>query len=198
MNVRLQIDLDFLASIYYEERLQMSNYSLNINLLTNTNESQQINIAMDRLKCFIYGQMESTVFINNAQSDRAELMNMIGINVTTLPEDPVDQIVGMMLYYKLNAIMEDRIKIVQIHISSTMGDNVWYVHDSDNEIGPFEQSGWWNDVSPKHSEFDVIESEPKVFKINQSNWREFELEWPGNSPNRANTVVFGNFPKNED
>jgi hypothetical protein len=37
---------------------------------------------------------------------------MMGINVTTLPEEPVDQIIGMMLYYKLNAIMEGRM-IVQ-------------------------------------------------------------------------------------
>jgi hypothetical protein len=36
MNVRLQYDLDFLAGIYYDDRLQMNSYSVSMSLVTKT------------------------------------------------------------------------------------------------------------------------------------------------------------------
>ena len=108
MNVRLQYDLDFLAGIYYDERLQLNSYSISMSLLTKTTDALNTNIAMDRLKMFMHGELANTVFVNQALRERAEMLQIMGVNVTTLPEEPVDQIVGMMLYYKLNAIMEGR------------------------------------------------------------------------------------------
>ena len=141
MNVRLQYDLEFLAGIYYEDQLQMNQYNVSLNLLTKTRDSVSTNIALDRAKAFVHGALESTVFINQANQERAEFMQMIGINVTTLPEEPVDQIIGMMLYYKLNAIMEDRMTVTQLDIASSLGDSVWYQHDEEDVTGPFRW-GW--------------------------------------------------------
>ena len=105
MNVRLQYDLDFLAGIYYDERLQLNSYSVSMSLLTKTTDAVNTNIAMDRLKMFMHGELANTVFINQDLRERAEMMQIMGINITTLPEEPVDQIIGMMIYYKLNAII---------------------------------------------------------------------------------------------
>ncbi len=126
MNVRLQYDLEFLGGIYFEEQLQMNQYSVSLNLVTGTADPADTNTAMDRVKAFVFGELEHSVFMNGAQRERAELMHMMGINVTTLPEEPVDQIIGMMLYYKLNAIMEGRMTVRSLDISSTLGDAVWY------------------------------------------------------------------------
>ena len=198
MNVRLQYDLEFLAGIYYEDQLQMNRYNVSFNLLTKTKDSVSTNIALDRTKAFVHGALESTVFINQANMERAEFMQMIGINVTTLPEEPVDQIIGMMLYYKLNAIMEDRMVITGLDISSSLGDNVWYQHDEEDVPGPFATDGWWHKASMQH---ETIEPEPtldNVVKVMSTGWYEMNLEWPENTaPPTANTVVFANFPKNE-
>ena len=97
MNVRLQYDLDFLAAVYYDNQLQMNRYSVSMNLLTKTKDSVSTNIALDRIKLFVAAAMESTVFINQDNQEQAEFLQMIGANVTTLAEEPVDQIVGMML-----------------------------------------------------------------------------------------------------
>ena len=196
MNVRLQYDLEFLAGIYYQDSLQINSYDVSINMLTKTKDPASTNIAMDRVKAFVYGMLENTVFINQANMERAEFLQMIGCNVTTLPEEPVDQIIGMMLYYKLNAIMEDRMVITNLDISSKLGDGVWYQHDEEDVAGPFSPEGWWHKSSTQHDTIETEEVDDNVVKVISTGWYEMDLEWPENAaPPTANTVVYANFPK---
>jgi len=199
MNVRLQYDLEFLAGIYYEDQLQMNRYTVSLNLLTKTKDSVSTNVAMDRVKAFVHGALESTVFINQNNQERAEMMQLLGINVTTLPEEPVDQIIGMMLYYKLNAVMEGRMVVTQLDIASSLGDLVWYQHDEEDLAGPFSEDGWWHYASMQH---DTVERDPvpdNVVKVTSTGWYEMNLEWPENTapPTNPNTVVFAKFPRHE-
>jgi hypothetical protein len=150
---------------------------------------------MDRIKAFVFGELEHSVFINVAQRERAELMHLMGINVTTLPEEPVDQIIGMMLYYKLNSIMEGRMIVRSLDISSSLGDSVWYQHDDEDSAGPFAQDGWWHDSGVKHNTVDVNNVDANIVKVVPDAWTEYGLAWPGEATETGNTVVFGNFPK---
>ena len=196
MNVRLQYDLEFLAGIYYEDQLQMNRYTVSLNLLTKTKDSVSTNIALDRVKAFVHGALESTVFINQANMERAEFMQMMGIRVTTLPEEPVDQIIGMMLYYKLNAIMEDRMTVTALDVSSTLGDSVWYQHDEEDIAGPFAGDGWWHRASMQHESVEHDSEPGNIVKVMSTGWYELDLEWPENiMPQTDNTVVYANFPK---
>jgi hypothetical protein len=198
MNVRLQYDTDFLGGVYYDERLQLGSYSISLSMVTKTVDPVETNVAMDRLKFFIGEIIAGTVFINQEHTEQAETLSWCGANVTTLPEEPVDQIIGMMLYYKLNAIMEGRIEITQLDISSTLGEGVWYLHDEDDNAGPFSTKGWWDDSSTQH---DTIEVEPvvdNVVKVISAGWHEADLDWPEQPSTTGNTVVFGKFPKNEN
>jgi hypothetical protein len=198
MNVRLQYDLDFLAGVYYEDQLQMNRYTVSLNLLTNSRDSASTNIALDRTKAFVHGALESTVFINQTNRERAEFMQMIGINVTTLPEEPVDQIVGMMLYYKLNAVMEERMAVTSLDIASSLGDNVWYQHDEEDVVGPFVEDGWWHRSSMQHESVERDPEPGNIVKVMSTGWYELNLEWPeSTAPASSNTVVFANFPRNE-
>jgi hypothetical protein len=174
----------------------MNRYTVSLSLLTKTKDSASTNIALDRVKAFVHGALESTVFINQSNMERAEFMQMMGINVTTLPEEPVDQIIGMMLYYKLNAVMEERMAIVGLDISSTLGDSVWYQHDEEDIAGPFAADGWWHRASMQHEtvEHDLVSD--NVVKVMPTGWHEMDLEWPENTaPVGVNTVVFAKFPK---
>lgn len=198
MNVRLQYELEFLGGIYFEDQLQVNSYHVNLSLVTQTKDSASINIAMDRLKSFVYGELDSTVFINAAQQERAELMSMMGINITQLPEDPVDQIVGMMLYYKLNAIMEGRIVVTQLDISSSLGDSVWFQHDEEDASGPFSANGWWHEPTVQHDMLPEPNDVDNVVKVIPNAWIEYGLMWPDTDHvHTASTVVFANFSKNE-
>jgi hypothetical protein len=198
MNVRLQYDLEFLAGIYYEDQLQINSYDVSMNLVTKTKDSASTNIAMERLKAFVYGILDSTVFISQANQERAEFLQMIGCNMTTLPEEPVDQIIGMMLYYKLNAVMEGRMIITSLDISSRLGDGVWFQHDDEDSAGPFADDGWWHKSNTQHETIESEQVPGNVVKVISTGWHEMLLDWPENTmPPGDNTVVYGKFPRNE-
>jgi hypothetical protein len=171
-----------------------------MSLLTKTMDALNTNIAMDRLKMFMHGELANTVFINQDAKERAEMLQIMGVNVTTLPEEPVDQIIGMMLYYKLNAIMEGRMTVTRLDLMSVLGDSVWYQHDADEDSpGPFRAEGWWHEPTVQHNTVDVGDAGDNVVKVVPNAWIEYGLTWPENTPEpTANTVVFANFTRNED
>ncbi len=90
-----------------------------------------------------------------------------------------------------------------LDISSTLGDSVWYQHDDEDPSGPFAQDGWWHDSTVKHNTVDFAEADEHVLKVEPNAWVDYGLLWPNEQPLTAataagNTVVFGNFPKNEN
>jgi len=113
MNVRLKHDIQFTAGIYQDGKLIMNNYNLGLWMTTNSENSVDQSISFERIKYFIYTQIDNTIFINSNQKAQCTLFSKAGLDITTLPSDPVDQIIGIMLYYKLNAITEDRMIIME-------------------------------------------------------------------------------------
>ena len=202
MNVRLQYDLEFLAGVYYEDRLRFNSYSISLSLLTRTTEAANSSIALERLKCFVYHELADTVFFGPADQDKAEMFQILGTNVTTLPDAPIDQIVGMMLYCKLNAVMEDRMTVTSLDISSILGDSVWYSHDEDDNLGPFSynitEGAWWHNSSTQHHTLEVELVPDNVVKVTPSTWNEHGLMWPEERVEpTSSSVIYPNFRKHE-
>lgn len=201
MNIRLQYDLNFLGGIYFNSELQLNSYSVVLRVLTQTADPVELNIAWERLKAFVHVELSDTVFINRALQETAEMLYMLGVNVTTLPEDPVDQVIGLMLLCKLNAIFEGRLRITQLDISSTVGDDVWYLMDEEDGLGVFGESGWWHEATVTHYDFETEATSDKVLKVPQSAWVEYGLTWPeivDKNPKKAQTVVYAKFPRHEN
>jgi hypothetical protein len=197
MNIRLQYDLEFPAGVYYDGRLQLNTYHVTMQLCTHLADNHQVNIALERLKCFVYTELADTVFIDRADENRAEMLAVLGVNVTTLPGDPVDQMVGIMLYCKLNAIMEGRMTVDSLNIASHLGDRVWYLHDAEDSLGMFAVDGWWHSPSAQHHTLNLAAHPDNVIQVAPSAWIEHGLLWPEiTTESSGNTVVFGNFPKN--
>lgn len=197
MNVRLRFNITFPAAAWFDGELMMTNYTLALNLLTLTMDPQDQNIAMDRIKYFLLNELHSTIFINQTDVERAEVFTDIGLNVTTLPEEPVDQVVGIMLYYKLNAIMEGRMKITELVFSSEAGDSIEYFHSEHEHTDLFPETGWWHEPNLCHSnvEFDDEEDSENVVDLNaDDDWREQDLGWAQAEVTQdIGQVVFANF-----
>jgi len=187
-----------MAGIYYEGRLQLNHYSASLQLLTQTTDPSRSNIAMERLRAFVYSELCDTVFVGPADRDKVEMLSMLGMNVTTLPDEPVDQIIGIMLYCKLNAVMEDQMLVTKLDIQSYLGDSVWYQHDEDDAIGPFKENGWWHRPNCQHNDFEDESIDDNVVRVSTAGWSEYRLNWPEESEHTGNTVVFANFQKNEN
>jgi hypothetical protein len=206
MNIRLRYSIVFPAAAWFEDQLLMGNYTLTMNLLTQTLDPQDQSIALDRVKYFLHNELHSTVFINQSNSDQAESFADLGLNVTTLPQEPVDQIVAIALYYKLNAIMEGRMKITELVFSSDIGDNVEYFHTDAEQTALFPDQGWWKQTGLSHSDIlsndDEENSGNNVITLNptpESEWQEQELSWnQAEVTNDLAQVVFANFDQSQN
>jgi hypothetical protein len=121
----------------------------------------------------------------------------LGLNLTTLPGDPSDQLIGIMLLHKLNAIMEKRIDLVEVEISA--GDGVIYLHGENETPEDLAQPDWWSSVDLTHCDI-VPEGSDKVLSIPQVNWRELDMSWPESAESDApgNIVVFADFKQPDD
>lgn len=199
MNVRLKYDMHFPAAVYYNDQLRMNNYSLRLWMTTNSENALDQNVAFERIKYFVYTQMDSTVFINQDLKEQCEKLAQAGLNITTMPGEPVDQLVGIMLYYKLNAITEDRMIIVETELASVHGENMTYIHsDFENTTG-YVQPDWWTSADLVHSDL-VVEDTDKVLSIPNANvWRDLDLVWADSTTEDATgNIVIVDFKKNNE
>jgi hypothetical protein len=201
MNVRLRYSTVFTAGIFYADQLRMNNYQVKLHLVTNSEEGDDHNIALDRIKYFLHNQLNSTVFINSAESNQCRAFAAAGIKMTTLPEDPLDQVIGIMLYCKLNAILEDRMIIDEIEICSELGENIVYLHNNQDAQGPFADAGWWQEPDAVHCDLTLFDNEKTVALHHiGAGWRELGLNWDESiiiNVNDDNKVVFADFAKDE-
>ncbi len=198
MNVRLEYSSEFISSVHWDNSMLMNNYTIRLYMMTNCSDSVSQNIAFERLKYYIYSQLNHSVFINQNNELALEKYQQAGIKTLMLPAEPVDQLLGIMLYCKLNAIMEGRMIINEIEISSDLGERMIYLHAADENLGPFEDAGWWHNVDlPSRSTLES--NNDKVVAMNNINaWRELELDWPELTASAEdNTVVFAEFGKDD-
>ena len=201
MNVRLRYSTVFTAGIFYADQLRMNNYQVKLHLTTNSEEGDDHNIALDRIKYFLHNQLNSTVFINSTDSERCKAFAMAGIKMTTLPEDPLDQVIGIMLYCKLNAMLEDRMIINEIEICSELGENIVYLHNDQDAQGPFADAGWWSEPDAVHCDLTLFDHE-KIVDLHHlvTGWKDLGLSWDNSisiNINDDNKVVFADFAKDE-
>jgi len=201
MNVRLRYSTVFTAGIFYADQMRMNNYQVKLHLVTNSEEGDDHNIALDRIKYFLHNQLNSTVFINSAEFEQCRTLTAAGIKLTTLPEDPLDQVIGIMLYCKLNAILENRMIINEIEICSELGENIVYLHNSEDAQGPFAEEGWWSESDAVHCDLTLGNNEKTVALHHiGAGWRELGLNWDESiiiNVNNDNKVVFADFAKDE-
>jgi len=175
--------------------MQMNNYSLKLFLITNTEDGVSSNIAFDRIKHFIFNEIDSSIIINSSEVKQCQLYHAAGLNIVTLPDDPVDQLVGIMLQHKLNAIAEDRLLVVEIEISSTIGDGLVYSHGEGEDVSDLDVPAWWKSSGLIHHDAELIDTD-NVLSIHQNNvWHELDLAWPNGAEDSAGNVVFADFKK---
>lgn len=200
MNVRLKYDMPFSAGVFYNDEMQMNQYNLRLWMTTNCTSPSEHNTAFERLKYFVYNEIDSAIFINSDHKDQAKRYVKAGLRVVTLPSEPVDQVVGLMLYHKLNAIMEGRIVIVETELSSALGDNMVYLH-CDNEVTKdINKPAWWSTNDLVRCDTNLM-GHDKVVAMHQAGaWRELDLGWEEATEDdgNENTVVFADFKRTDE
>ena len=175
MNVKLSYDIDFSAVVLEKDRVFPNFYTVQINLLTQTENSQHQNIAFRRIQFFFREIFDNGILLNESNPKFQEILALWGPNrLVTLPEEPYEQILGFILYHKLSAITEGNFAIDSIVIGSKSTDNLMYTIDSFENFDLFTESEskeikWWDKADLSTADIPQLSG--------ALTWTDVDLDW---------------------
>ena len=180
MTTRIEREFSFQAGVYFQEEFLMNVYTMTLYMEVETESIREQNVAMERIKYFLNECLENSIFVQDTEQKIIEKYNTCGFKVCTVPEEPYDQIITLLLLVKLNSITEGRLIITDITLGSRISDKVRFNCDIESPRGPLEASGWWTDSSTSMSDIKKTLKKDKVVKLIKTpstDWAEFNLVW---------------------
>ena len=202
MTARIKREFNFQTGVNFNNKFLVNAYEVVMYFNVETDSIYEQNIALERLKYFIHEILDNSVFINSDLSEIIQKYQDAELKLCTLPSDPYDQIIAIMLLVKANSIMEDRIICTDISLTSALSDDVHCLHSIEENTGVFSENGWWNDSSPKFTNFKQKNKRQKLVQLvkSVSSWEEVFLGWDQGVDNieQSAEVVFVNFGKKSE
>jgi len=196
MTARIQRSFDFMAGVHFGTELYTNLYEFDASFNVEAESIEEQNIALERIKYFLEECVQHSIMVRDTEAEVIEKLLNADLRICTLPEEPYDQIIGIMLMNKLNSIAEGRLVITDISMTSRLSDGVTCFHSIEENMGPFKLGGWWDDNTPRLT--DVKQKGKKVIKLKKTNfdWAEFDLNWLDEKPEKSDSeIVFVNFDR---
>ena len=187
MNTRIEKDFYFTAALHFENRFYVNSYDLTLSMLVETDSIHEQNVAMERINYILDNAIQHSLFINSVHKKEISNYKRAGITICALPEEPFDQIIAMILLLKLNAVTEDRLKITDMVISSTMSQNVRFSIVSEMAEDLLSGNYWWNSACfAVNNETDSVSDLNKIIKLFRNDeWLTVGLGWKENGKNAS-------------
>lgn len=203
MTARISRAFNFLTGVYFSGTFRMNIYEIDLSFNVETESMIDQCIAMDRVKYFLEECLGDSVLLDRKEKSAIEKYINADMKVCTLPEEPYDQIIAIMLIVKLNAIMEGKLVLTDVSITSRLSDEIYCQHNIDDSIGPFIDNDWWNDNTPRITSVTKSNTSKKIVKLVKSRigWDDLSLTWEDNiiaPANTASEIVFVQFDNKLD
>lgn len=180
MNARIFKEFSFYSAIHANDNFSINSYTIGLEIDVNTEDIKEQNIAMERIK-FTLSRIEDCVFVNENEKTAIDNYIKANIKVCTLPDDPYDQIIAVVLLRKLNAVAEDRLVITDISIQSLVCDDIkFYVAIEETNDFSSKSNVWYNENNISIADFHKkINKKEKVVSIKKENfdWNSVGLVW---------------------
>lgn len=177
MNLRIAKSWEWHSGIVLDGCYTINDYQATVEMHTqDSNETAHLR-ALERQSWWIHDVMQDAVLID--YNDRlVPLYQQTGQRVITMPYPPFDHTLLVMLYCKLNAIMEQRLVVTQIHLSSKQGQGVVYSHQIDDDLYDFALDGWWCESHPIWANSITRTDQDAVIALERMpDWHDLGLGW---------------------
>lgn len=168
-----------MSAVHFNGKYMVNFYEMNAIMEITSLDADDQNIAVERISYFIGHCLEDCIFISDKEKDAIDKYSKAGMKICTLPEEPYDQIVGLVLMNKCNAIMEGRIVMTDIVFGSKLSNLIKF--ELEHEVAEAEFSGkqWYNQSTmctqtTKRTKKDKIVN---LFDHKADDWAELELTW---------------------
>jgi len=174
---KIEKEFTFQTAIHFQNKFMINLYEMNLIMSINTVDPEDQNTAIERLSYFIGSALEDSIFVEDKEKEVIETYAKAGIKVITVPEEPYDQIIGLILLNKFNSIMENRIVVTDMILGSKLSNLIKFHLNDETASLEFSGKHWWNESSTntenKKSKKDKI---VKLFD-KKNDWEELELTW---------------------
>jgi len=174
MSTKIIKNFNFQSAIHFQEKFMINLYEMTARMFVETDDVEEQNTAIERMIYFIEGKLENSIFIHDADSAAVEKYSKAGMNVCTLPEEPYDQIIGLCLINKCNAIMEGRIIVEEIEIGSKLSNLIKFTITDEAAALEYPGKHWWNE---SNLNMQSKKKKDKIVSLFGNTWAELELTW---------------------
>lgn len=176
IHARIQRDFTFQTAIHFEDKFIINLYEMTAQMEVLTDDAEEQNTAIERMLYFLSSQIENSVFVCDDEIDAIEKYRNAGIQTCVIPDEPYDQIVGMILINKCNAIMENRIVVEEIVFGSKLSNLIKFNIEADLAAVEFAGKHWYNNSNL--ATMDKSKKDKIVPLFDKGNdWAELELTW---------------------
>jgi hypothetical protein len=199
MNVRLIKTWHWQSGLVYRDAFYINTYTATVHMHTTSMYDSDHDIAYGRMDYWFEEVMQDSVMIA-ADASAVKAYAATGQRTLLFPDDPVDQLVGIMLCLKLNAITEGRLIITDVDISSVHGADMTYQHNQAEAVGPLGAAGWWQDARPIWNHTSSSTRGSKIVSLNRAaDWHSLHLDWQSaQKQGKDSSIVFADFDRDED
>jgi hypothetical protein len=180
VTTRVERDFEFETGIHFNDTFYINSYVLTVSMLVETESIKEQNIALDRIVHFLGAVLHSSVFVHQDDTKAIAKYKKADMRVCTLPEEPYDQIISMVLLVKLNAITEGRLVMTDLTLGSNMSEGIRFCTVAEIAMNMIDNSPemWWNAPALCVEHCSKEDEDDKVVKLfGQTGWAEVGLEW---------------------
>ena len=155
-------------------------------------------MAIERCRWWVENILNNSVFVHRDNEQKMQEYWGAGLNVIALPAEPTDQTVAMLLYSKLNAICEGKIVILDIQITSQLGNGVRFIYDDTDDYGPFTKDEWWNSEGVDWFNPAILKDKDGTLHMKQlPSWHDVNLHWVEADKEQKDNIVEVDFKQDD-
>lgn len=146
----------FTNVVLVNNRLWPNDTEITVSFQPQSDDPETQNLTFEKYKYVLFKILQNSVFIESDQKIY-DLFSKFNDKVIDFANKPVDQIIGVTMFSKLQHIGGDCLKINQIDIESWQGENLKFIINENAPewelIDQQNQYCWWTDDQPNFSSF---------------------------------------------
>ena len=149
----------FTNTICLKDKLWPNDYRIAINFVPLVSDAKKQNLIFEKYKYCFHRVFQNSVFIKHDLKAYNTLRSFSNFVIDFVVE-PFDQIAGVQIFSKLNAIGDGLLKVEAMQIESWQGENLQYVITDESpewitlqEMEKTVDNHWWKNSSPHFSSF---------------------------------------------
>lgn len=163
-------------------------YEIEVDFDQKNGDSYQEWVAFERMKYFFNEAVDGCIFAHRDNPSVPRLHKDLKTHIMTFAEEPLDMVVGLTFLSKLIFIAEDRLSLLGLRISSSLGDNVVNHIDAediletdfllDKKIKSLTNNDpWWFRSDAGCTDL-ILQTKKKVtVKHDKVEWESIDLGW---------------------